>query len=118
MTIARLSSSPAVWLSAVLLAGCGAMSSPATTKGERSRSALEFYLRQIEPLRLGVNRLLNNADPILEAFRERKITPAQAATRMDQLERRFAAYTPRCFLRRREALRPFGTSLGARCSRG
>ena len=61
-------------------------------KGERSRSALEFYLRQIEPLRLGVNRLLNNADPILEAFRERKITPAQAATRMDQLERRFAAY--------------------------
>lgn len=82
-----------MWLSVVLLAGCGAMSSPATTNGERSRSALEFYLRQIEPLRLGVNRLLNNADPSLEAFRERNITPAQAATRMDQLERRFVAYT-------------------------
>jgi hypothetical protein len=49
-------------------------------------------MRQIEPLRLGVNRLLNQADPILEAWRRRSISGATASARMGALERRFAAY--------------------------
>jgi hypothetical protein len=53
---------------------------------------LESYLRQLEPTRLAVNRLLDTADPILEAFHEHRITAAQAASRMGALERRFAAY--------------------------
>lgn len=39
-----------------------------------------------------MNRLLDGADPILSAYRERRVTPAQAARRIGELERRFAAY--------------------------
>lgn len=48
---------------------------------------------EVEPIRLAVNKLLGGADPILEAFHHRRITPGEAARRMGQLERRFAAYT-------------------------
>lgn len=70
------------------LCGCGA--------GERQRvqrSAIEQYLGEVEPIRLAVNRLLEGADPILSAFEERGIGSGQAARRMGELERRFAAYT-------------------------
>ena len=76
-----------VLLPALLLAGCGGSSSAGDAK------ALRSYLAQIEPLRLSVNQLLEQADPILSAYREHRITPQQAEQRFDQLERRFAAYT-------------------------
>lgn len=57
------------------------------------RAAIETYLRQVEPIRLVVNRLLGQADPILEAYHDHDASPAQAGRRMGQLERRFAAYT-------------------------
>jgi hypothetical protein len=41
---------------------------------------------------LGVNRLLEGADPILAGFREHRLTPAAAGRRMEALERRFADY--------------------------
>jgi hypothetical protein len=47
---------------------------------------------EVEPIRLAVNKLLGGADPILEAFHDRRITPGEAARRMGQLERRFADY--------------------------
>jgi hypothetical protein len=72
-------------LPALLLAGCGG-----STGGAK---ALRSYLAQIEPLRLSVNQLLEQADPILSAYREHRITPYQAEQRFDRLERRFAAYT-------------------------
>jgi hypothetical protein len=50
-------------------------------------------MRQIEPIRLAVNRLLSTADPTLEAFGDHRITGPQAARRIGALERRFAAYT-------------------------
>lgn len=50
------------------------------------------YLRQVEPPRLAVNRLLAGADPILSAYHRGGITRAQASRRMGALERRFAAY--------------------------
>jgi hypothetical protein len=73
-----------------LLAGCAGHS---VASAPQQRAALKSYLRQVEPIRLAVNRLLNNADPILGAFRAHRITPTTAARRMDALERRFAEYT-------------------------
>ncbi|HEX4466352.1 MAG TPA: hypothetical protein VH025_04135 [Solirubrobacteraceae bacterium] len=55
------------------------------------RAALSSYISHIEPLRLAVNRLLEAADPILSAYHDGHIDGARAATRMDALERRFAA---------------------------
>jgi hypothetical protein len=40
---------------------------------------------EVEPIRLAVNRLLEGADPILEAFHDRRITPGEAVRRMGQL---------------------------------
>jgi hypothetical protein len=57
------------------------------------RTGLERYLMQVEPIRLGVNRLLEGADPILTAFHEHRITAAAASARMDRLEHRFAGFT-------------------------
>jgi hypothetical protein len=47
----------------------------------------------VEPIRLAVNRLLGQADPILEAYHRHEASPAQAGRRMGQLEQRFAVYT-------------------------
>ncbi len=78
-------------LCAAGLAGCatGARSDPSPA---RLSSAIETYLRQVEPLRLAVNRLLGQADPILTAYRDHHISPGEAGQRMDRLERRFAVY--------------------------
>ena len=76
-------------LCAVVPGGCRSQTgSPVTTQ----RSAIERYMGEIEPIRLAVNRLLEGADPILEAFHDRHITPGEAARRMGHLEQRFAAY--------------------------
>ncbi len=40
---------------------------------------------EVEPIRLAVNELLGGADPILEAFHDRRIPPGVAARRMGQL---------------------------------
>jgi hypothetical protein len=77
---------------AVVLAGCASATPRPETEAQRTRSALEAYLRQVEPIRLAVNRLLNTADPILRADHDGRGTPAQAARRMAGLERRFAGY--------------------------
>jgi hypothetical protein len=53
---------------------------------------LRSYLSSVEPVRLGVNRLLEGADPILSAFRDHRLTPVGASQQMDRLERRFARY--------------------------
>lgn len=87
------------WLCVAAVAGC-ASATPSRPRPARpaaasvsARSALESYLRQIEPPRLAVNQLLGHADPIINADREGRATPAQAAQRMGRLEQRFAAYT-------------------------
>jgi hypothetical protein len=57
-----------------------------------SASELRSYVGAVEPIRLSVNRLLDDADPVLDAYRAHTITPEQASARMDRLERRFAGY--------------------------
>jgi hypothetical protein len=51
------------------------------------------YLREVEPVRLAVNRLLEGADPVLSAYRHGRTSPRLASRRMGALERRFAGYT-------------------------
>jgi hypothetical protein len=73
----------------VLLVGCGG-SEPRSTG-----SSLSSYLAEVEPIRLGVNRLLDGADPILDAYRDHRIGPNAAWRRMNALEERFAGYAVR-----------------------
>jgi hypothetical protein len=61
---------------------------PATSDAE-----LRAYLATVEPIRLAVNQLLNDADPVLEGYRDKKLTGAQASARMGALEQTFARYT-------------------------
>jgi hypothetical protein len=75
-----------------VLAGCASTAPRPETEAQRTRSAIGSYLRQVEPIRLAVNRLLNTADPILRAEHDGRATPAQTARRMGRLERRFAGY--------------------------
>jgi hypothetical protein len=80
-------------LLAALVAGCGGTSSPSSaTRLRQQRRALSAYLREVEPARVAVNKLLEGADPILTAYAHDHLPAARAAQRMGALERRFAAY--------------------------
>ncbi len=83
--------SVALVLAVAALAGCG--DSTSTNTAQHERVALVSYLRQVEPVRLAVNNLLEGADPILSANHDKRISPRVASLRMGALERRFAAYT-------------------------
>jgi hypothetical protein len=75
------------------LAGCGG--GGASSMDGVSRAAIEHYLGEVEPIRLGVNALLDGADPILAAHAAGRIDNRVAARRMGELERRFAGYAVR-----------------------
>ena len=74
------------------LGGCASQSGSAATGQPAQRTAIERYVAEVEPIRLAVNALLGGADPILETFHDRRITPHEAASRMGRLEQRFASY--------------------------
>jgi len=74
------------------LSACG-QSSVATARPATTASELKSYLATIEPIRLGVNALLNNADPIIEGFKSKKLTDAEASAQMGALEQSFATFT-------------------------
>jgi hypothetical protein len=83
---------------AIVIAGCGgggSATSSTSSEPRPVRGSLSSYLAEVEPIRNGVNRLLDGADPILDAYREHRIGPAVAARRMGALERHFAAYAVR-----------------------
>jgi hypothetical protein len=75
------------------IGGCGGRSASARVSAQGERAGLVSYLREVEPIRLAVNRLLKGADPILSAYRDSRISPRRASLRMGALERRFVAYT-------------------------
>jgi hypothetical protein len=77
-------------LVALVVAGCG---SDETTADRRH--ALEDYVAAVQPIRLGINELLDRADPILEGYREGDLSVAQARRRLGRLERGVAAYAVR-----------------------
>ena len=86
----RSIAAPAAALAVLALAGCGS-----SNGGTPSRDELTAYVQRVEPIRLGVNRLLDEADPILEGYRAHRLSPKEAGRRFDRLERRFAAATER-----------------------
>jgi hypothetical protein len=55
-------------------------------------SSLRSYLAGVEPVRLGVNRLLESADPVIAGDRDHHLSGEQAATAMGRLEQSFARY--------------------------
>jgi hypothetical protein len=72
-------------LAALLLLGC-------ESTDDEQREALEDYLAEVEMIRLPVNELLDEADPIMAAYREGELDADQAQRRFGELERRFADY--------------------------
>lgn len=93
----------AAGLAAVLaLAGCGSSGDDHAA----TRQSVEHYVARVEPIRLGVNRLLDRADPILSAYREHQLGPSRARGRLDALERRFASFAVKI-----AALRPVPPAL-------
>jgi hypothetical protein len=75
---------------ALAAAGCGSD----TTTADR-RQALEDYVAAVQPIRLGINELLDQADPILEGYREGELNAAQAERRMGRIEHGAADYAVR-----------------------
>jgi hypothetical protein len=71
-------------------AGCGGD----TTTADR-RQALEDYVAAVQPIRLGINDLLDRADPILEGYNDGDLNAAQAERRMGRIERGAAGYAVR-----------------------
>lgn len=78
---------------AAIASSAAATPAAATTTAVVSGGSLRSYVHAVEPIRLGVNDLLEGADPILASFREHQTTGDQAGAAMDALERRFADYT-------------------------
>lgn len=81
-------------LAALVLASCGSSTSSAPPLASGvSRSDLRSYVASVERIRLPVNRLLDEADPILDADHDHRISSAEAGRRFSALEERFAGYT-------------------------
>jgi hypothetical protein len=70
--------------------GCGAD----TTTADR-RAALEDYVAAVEPIRLGINRLLDRADPTLEGYRDGNLSTKQAQRGIGRIEHGAATYAVR-----------------------
>lgn len=70
--------------------------SPASAAAAPSASAaisagqLRDYVTAVDAVRLPVNQLLNQADPILDAYHDHRIAPAAASARMGAMEQEFA----------------------------
>ena len=82
----------AIALAGLGLSACG-QPSAATAHPGTTAAELHSYLAAVEPIRLGVNELLNKADPIIDGFKSKKLTGAQASAQMGSLEQTFATYT-------------------------
>jgi hypothetical protein len=68
-------------------AGCGSDTSTADR-----RQALEDYVAEVQPIRLGINELLDRADPILEGYRDGEESAKRAQREMGRIERGAARY--------------------------
>jgi hypothetical protein len=79
---------------AVFAAGCGS-SSHGHASSTVSAADLSSYVKAVEPIRLGVNKLLEGADPILDGYRDKRITPVQASRWFARLESTFAGFAVR-----------------------
>jgi hypothetical protein len=90
-----------------VLGGCGG-EPQGGARAAAERAELRAYLARVEPIRRGVNRLLEGADPITTAYHERRLSAAQARRRFATLTARFAAFKARI-----AAIRPVPAALRA-----
>jgi hypothetical protein len=88
--VLRLAVIPPLAALALLVVGCGAD----TTTAER-RQALEHYVAEVQPIRLGINELLDQADPVLEGYRDGELSAARAERRLGRIERGTADFAVR-----------------------
>jgi hypothetical protein len=75
----------------LVLTACGS-SGTSLSSGASPASALRSYLAAVEPIRLGVNDLLEGADPILDSYQAHHSSGNQAAAAMSRLEQSFAKF--------------------------
>jgi hypothetical protein len=73
----------------LVLAACAVASPGAPASAAISAAQLRSYVTEVEAVRLPVNQLLNQADPILDAYHDHRITPAVASARMGAMEQEF-----------------------------
>jgi hypothetical protein len=78
-------------MAALFAAGCGSAGNTASPR-PAEQQALRAYVGAIEPLRHRVDRLLSRADPVLRAYREHRLSAAEAQRRLRRIERRFVTY--------------------------
>jgi hypothetical protein len=83
----RITAAVAAAALALVPVGCGSDTSTA----ER-RQALEDYVAAVQPIRLGINEVLDRADPIMSAYAGGRIDAAEAKRRMGAIEARVAQY--------------------------
>jgi hypothetical protein len=95
-------------IAAVTLAGCGTAGTGDADPPPASPTALRQYLARVEPIRRGVNRLLDRADPVLAGYRRHRVGPRRAQRRIGRLEARFAGFEERI-----AAVRPVPPALAA-----
>jgi hypothetical protein len=72
---------------ALLPLACGSDTSTADR-----RQALEDYVAAVQPIRLGINEVLDRADPIMSAYADGRIGAGDAKRRMGAIEARVARY--------------------------
>ena len=76
----------------MLVAGCGGSSGGGSAPRPSDRQALSAYVGRIEPLRHGVNELLDGADPILGGYRDGRLSATATQHGLRRIEHRFAHY--------------------------
>jgi hypothetical protein len=77
-------------MAAMAAAACGQSSAVHTGT---TAADLRAYLAAVEPIRLGVNTLLQGADPIIAAFQKHTLSDSQASAKMGALEQGFETDT-------------------------
>lgn len=82
-------------LAAVLTVSLAAAGCGSDTSTEDRRQALEAYVAAVQPIRIGINELLDKADPILEGYNDGDLTAVQAKRGMGRLEHGAADYAVR-----------------------
>ncbi len=100
----RAAAAAGLTAAAALVGACGGGGSGSASE----RDALRQYLAKVEPIRLGTNRLLDEADPITSAYADGEIGARQAQRRMGALERGMANYAVRI-----AAVQPVPEAMGA-----
>jgi hypothetical protein len=83
----RITAAIAAAALALIPLACGSDTSTADR-----RQALEDYVAAVQPIRLGINELLDRADPIMSAYADGRIDAAEAKRRMGAIEAQVARY--------------------------